>query len=313
MKVIRTSLFILLVFNLVSCRPASDEVDLGLSDAAMLKEAERLLKAERYIEADSILVAHADAFSESGDWLALMGRLKLALFEEESAVEFLQKAVDIDEEDLSVRLLLIQTYQRLGDLEMARNLIEAAPQKEHPRIHYEKGQISLKEGQLEDAIILFSKAIESDTTYIEALYAKGNVLSRLGRAEEAAEVLLKYEWASATNDDLKLDQQILELNPDSPEAHYNLARAYEGTGEWQKAMHYYHEAVLLDPSFQEAYNNMGILYFQAGQDERAVEAFDKAISLSDTTASYYFNLGAVYAKRGVLDEAVRLWGEGPRN
>ena len=44
---------------------------------------------------------------------------------------------------------------------------------------------SLNAGKLSDALELFSKAIESDPHYFEAYHSRSEVLTRLGRRDEA--------------------------------------------------------------------------------------------------------------------------------
>ena len=289
----------------LGCQPATQQENLSWDNVS--QEVSTFYYSEKYLEAESTLVVHQSTFQGMAEWLAFMGRIKTALLQDEEAIDYLSRALEADAEDLSSRVLLAQVYQRTGDLDLSKKVIEGAREQEHPRLLFEQGQIALKEGLFDVSLAHFEQAYRSDSTFLEALYAIGNVLGRLGRSQEAENIFAKYEVVAARAEDLKLDQQILELNPDSPEAHYNLARAYEEQGNLLKAVQYYQETIQLDSLFQEAYNNIGILYFQAGEDDLAAQSFSKAISISDTTAKYYFNLGAVYARRGVLDEAERLW------
>lgn len=305
----RILVFITLGFSLAvignGCTQPADQVaeDAGL----VLEEARTFLSKEQYEEAESTLVALSKQSSLSATGLELLGRAKAGLFDDEGAINSFQNAIQLDGDRVSARIALVQALRRNGQLQEAIAQIEKANLPDNVQLGYESGQISMQEGRFDDAAQQFEQIVASDSTFLDAYYALGSAYQRLGREAEGEAVLARYEALSSAAQDVKLDAQIVDLNPNSAEAHYNLARAYEQQGENEQALDFYMRALSINKNLPEAYNNMGIIYFKTNQDEMAVKAFNSAIALSDTTAKYYFNLGAVYARRGVLSEAEKLW------
>ena len=274
---------------------------------ALLAEAEHFLSQEMYEQAESTLVVYQDVSSLPAKGHVLKGQAQVGLFNDEGAIQSFKAALSMDAENLDARLQLVRALRRSGLLDEAFAEIERISSDAIPPFLYEAGQIRMQQGRFEEAIPHFERVLEIDPSYVEGYYALGTAFQRVGRLEEGEEMLARYQALHNTAEDVKLDAQIVELNPESADAHYNLARAYEQQGETQLAIAYYQKAIELDGQMREAYNNLGIVLFSINEDEQAAQAFQQAIALSDTTAKYYFNLGAVYARRGILEEAEKLW------
>ncbi len=279
----------------------------GKQQAKAIEEARAFLALEKFEEAESTLVALEGRMALNAKASGLMGKARVGLFDDPGAIERFKTSVALDREQPDVWLALTQALRRSGLLEEANTAIQDASMPDMVGLIYEAGQVDMQLGAFEEAASHFEYAIEKDSTFLDAYYALGTAYQRSGRTADGERVLVQYRRLSEVAGDVDLDRQLVELNPNSAVAHYNLARAYEKQGEDDTAITYYLKALSLDGEMREAYNNMGIVFFRQGDDERAVRAFRRAIALSDTTAKYYFNLGAVYARRGVVDEAEKLW------
>lgn len=279
----------------------------GEQEAKAIEEARAFLALEKFEEAESTLVALEDYVNLNAEANGLVGRARVGLFDDPGAIERFKTSVALDSGQPDVWLALTQALRRSGLLEEANAAIQDASMPDMVDLIYEAGQVDMQLGDFEAAASHFEYAIEKDSTFLDAYYALGTAYQRSGRREDGDRVLAQYRTRSEVASDVDLDRQLVDLNPNSAVAHYNLARAYERQGDDGTAITYYLKALSLDGEMREAYNNMGIVFFRQGDDERAVRAFRRAIALSDTTAKYYFNLGAVYARRGVIDEAEKLW------
>ena len=80
--------------------------------------------------------------------------------------------------------------------------------------------------------------------------------------------------------------------------------AYE-SGEHQRAIEHYDEAIRLNPQDAMAFNNRGMAYGRLGQSKRAIQDFNEAIRLNPQYAYFYYLRGLVYGELGKAKEAER--------
>ncbi len=97
----------------------------------------------------------------------------------------------------------------------------------------------------------------------EALYLKG-VRSTVSR--ETAAAILDYE-------------EIVKLDPNQPQSHLDLGRAYERDNQVAKAVRSYTEATGLDATYAAAFLRLGTLHVRLGNQPGAAGAFDRAQKL----------------------------------
>jgi Flp pilus assembly protein TadD len=106
----------------------------------------------------------------------------------------------------------------------------------------------------------------------------------------------------------------LELNPDDPYLHFDLAYTYGLKGVTEKAEFHYKEAIRLKPDYSDAYNNLGLIYASTGRVDLAIESYEKALSnvlyLSPQFA--HFNLGVAYLSLKEYHKAVEQFEEATR-
>jgi tetratricopeptide (TPR) repeat protein len=86
-------------------------------------------------------------------------------------------------------------------------------------------------------------------------------------------------------------QRALRLKSDYPEAHYNLADAFEEISIFDKAIEEYGRAIEADPTFYQAYNNLARLYILQRRDyEAAIRLLDRAMNLKPQESSVQYSL-----------------------
>lgn len=87
----------------------------------------------------------------------------------------------------------------------------------------------------------------------------------------------------------------LRLNSSYPEAHYNLADAYEEIPDYDKALEEYQKAINADFSFYHAYNNLSRLYILRRKDYgAALRLLDRAMNLKPQEPSVQYSLHKNY-------------------
>lgn len=92
-------------------------------------------------------------------------------------------------------------------------------------------------------------------------------------------------------------------SPYHSRAQFNMAKIYEGKGEYEKALELYDKAIETS-SGKDAYifDSRAMLYVKMGNLEKARLDCDTAVKISPSTAVYHNNLGGVYIDLGMMNE-----------
>jgi tetratricopeptide (TPR) repeat protein len=103
------------------------------------------------------------------------------------ALEALETAVRLDPTDARAQYWLGRFYQRIGDGARARRCYEAAYQqdREDPATRAGLGQMTLADGEVEQALQHFDAALAADPAFVPALLGRARALNNLGRPAEA--------------------------------------------------------------------------------------------------------------------------------
>jgi tetratricopeptide (TPR) repeat protein len=74
----------------------------------------------------------------------------------------------------------------------------------------------------------------------------------------------------------------------------NRGNAYNGKGEYDRALQDFNEAIRLNPNVAGAFYNRGIAYNGKGEYDRAIEDFNEAIRLNPNYAEAFYNRGITF-------------------
>lgn len=168
---------------------------------------------------------------------------------------------------------------------------------------YDAGAAYLRVDHLEKASAMFDRALALAPTHVDALNAKGVLLTRQARYDEALEY---YRRA------LQLD--------DNTGVRMNIALTYYLKGERQTADRMFEEVVALDDSYGELFDflstvgdaeeayDLGAGYLRQGHPEQAVEQFDRALAADPKFADALNAKAVALAHQGKVEEALALAG-----
>jgi len=184
------------------------------------------------------------------------------------------------------------------------------------------GAIYTEKGMMDEAILLYKKALEITPNDPIILTNLGKNYGHQGRLNEAKAMLQKamninpdYAAAHIHLGDVfiiqkSIDQAILEYgkgaeaDSGSAEAHYKLGMAYYMQGMLNEAITEFKDAVNLNRSYTDAYYNLGIVMSRKGMLDQAMDAFGNAIRLEPKNPQIHNNLGIIYAQKGMFQEAL---------
>ncbi|MCB9757605.1 MAG: tetratricopeptide repeat protein [Candidatus Omnitrophica bacterium] len=96
---------------------------------------------------------------------------------------------------------------------------------------------------------------------------------------------------------------VIQRSPGQARAYDNLGAEYLRTGDYDAALVYLEQAVVLDANHYETYNNIGLVYLAKKDFKKAIDNLDSALRLNPDYAIAYNNLGVAFQNSGELARA----------
>jgi tetratricopeptide (TPR) repeat protein len=106
--------------------------------------------------------------------------------------------------------------------------------------------------------------------------------------------------------EVTLYEDAVTKSPAKERVRYNLAWAYHGAGELDKAIEQYNEDLRLAPEKDKAHYNLGLIYRDRGDKQLAERHFIEALRIKPDPAGQY-NLAMLYHSGGELDKAISYY------
>ena len=193
------------------------------------------------------------------------------------------------------------------------------------------GDKYLKEGKFDEAIIEYNKALDInprndilnklgqvhqqkksadkskdtspkiDTFKSEKPLDKTPDLTEADKIAQKASIEMLLRKGAAFYDKGMIDKaietfkEVLEIDHDAQEAHYNLGNAYADKGMFDDAIEMYKKAVENNPEFVDAYLNLSTLYLDMDLIDEAISLCKQAVNANPTDSFLCFHLGEAYA------------------
>jgi protein O-GlcNAc transferase len=102
-------------------------------------------------------------------------------------------------------------------------------------------------------------------------------------------------------------RQAIQNDPQKPEYYNSLGEVLRSTGDIQAALNCYHQAIQVQPTYAEAHYNLGNLLQTLGQHESAITCYQNAIALKSTLAQAHHNLGFLLKQTGQPAAAIAAY------
>ncbi len=254
-------------------------------------------------------------------------------------------------DDNGVRMNIALTYYLMGERETADQLFDEVVALDdnygelfdflgtvgEAQEYYEVGVGYLRQLGLDQALEQFELALEADPRYVDALNAKGVIMARKHRYDDA---LMLYEKAVdeapeqlgfqlnialvhyLKGDHKKADviyQRVIDQDPayeglldfladvESIEENYQMARSYLQQDKLGKALERLDKILKANPNEGHAHNTRGVILTRQGHYEDAYRAFERAEALRPRDAGIRLNMAIVRFLQGRLNEASLLY------
>ncbi|MBI2477561.1 MAG: tetratricopeptide repeat protein [Planctomycetia bacterium] len=259
--------------------------------------------------------------------LHLQALIALKRDEPWTAVEFGQRAIEIEPEAPEHRDLLGTAYRELGEFAKAEECYLLAIRLD-PNLaasHNNLGACLFDQGQVDDAVTCYERAIAIDPQLAAAHFNLGNAKqaqkqfdNALACYESALQVDPNYGSAHANLGAVLLVQgqvdlaqrhleRALELLPDSAEVHNNLGALKERRGDIAAATALYRTAIHLRPDYVDAVANLCDALVAIEAYAEAVVSYELLRDLLPESAEVHNNLGVALQRGHRLDEAIRSY------
>ena len=145
--------------------------------------------------------------------------------------------------------------------------------------HKELGNALEQQGNLDKAILHYSKALKINPNYAEAHNNLGYILACQKHYKEAIE---HYTEA-------------IRIKPSYTEAHNNLGTALLHQGNEKEAIVHYNEALKYNPKYAGTYYNLGKVYINQNKIEIGIQFYKKALKLNPEMTQVLYNLSWLLA------------------
>jgi tetratricopeptide (TPR) repeat protein len=190
-------------------------------------------------------------------------------------------------------------------------------------VDVKNGFLLHQQGKVEQAKIIYQKALEIDPQNFNALQLLGLVFLEQGDLERSVEFLQQAVQIKPSeticlmnlaNAFFKLSQysKALELyfkssniDPSLSQAFYGLGLCYDHLGQWEEAILSYSNAIVLRPNFVDALQNRGACYEEIKEWQLAIDNYDEVIRLDSTYSKAYSNKGNALKELGFFEDAIQ--------
>ncbi len=153
---------------------------------------------------------------------------------------------------------------------------------------YKKAIGYLNKGKTEKGFAYLDKALQSDSTYREAWYAKGY-------------------YAFGGNDyptALNAFNKLILMYPGDTTFYRYRALTHMYLEDYESSEKDLQKALSLDPSNADTYNDLGYLYYQWGKPEAALTQFEQSLKVKVTKTAWYYK-SLVYYDQNQVDQALQ--------
>ncbi|HID61498.1 MAG TPA: serine/threonine-protein kinase, partial [Anaerolineae bacterium] len=154
-----------------------------------------------------------------------------------------------------------------------------------------------------EAMIAALREVETETLPTTTTQARSLLEKRLNdlfaRSQAATQ---RGEFATA----LELMGQALEIAPDSPRVHGELASIQMKRGDYRTAIQHWKEVIALDQAYPKAYLELARCYNQLQLFDRAIQIQEQGLRVAANRGdpTFYHSLAIAYWKAGRCEEAI---------
>ena len=194
----------------------------------------------------------------------------------ETAFEDIDKALKIDTKNPQISHIKGMIYNKMGKYDLALPFFERAIQLDstHIEANLEAGYIYLVAKNYEESLFFINTVIREDKFLAKPYYLKG----------------LWYENQGVNNLAISSYQTAIERNSNYYDAYLALGTIHDKIDN-PLAIEYFNSALSIHPNSIEAWRGKAMSYFNHQELEKAYTCFDTILSIDSTFEVSYFDMG----------------------
>jgi tetratricopeptide (TPR) repeat protein len=197
---------------------------------------------------------------------------------------------------------------------------------------YQSGLSLLRQGKMSEAAEAFRAAIRSRSGFVDAHYALGVALSRMGKTQFPAAVdqLVEVLRLKPDHVDARVDlssilaqegdsaaagaqlEQAIRFAPKNSDLYILLGKSRYDSNDFPKAIESFQKALALEPALGAAHYGIGLVLARQHDNTRAAQEFRAALELNPNDAFSHLELGKIALEAGGLAEAAEHLNEAVR-
>lgn len=186
----------------------------------------------------------------------------------------------------------IKTGKTTNKITLSESGMYEGTKSEKAEEYFEKANTSVDEGNLNDAVKYYKKAIKEDTGFVEAYDNLALAYRKMKKFDKAIQYYKKS----------------IEMYPNGHMAHLNLASAYSLKKNFDKAYKEYNNFIKIFPDDPEGFYGLANIYFSTKKYDDALKNAKKALDMyiksgSDLTGDAYYLIGLIYYYKNDRDNA----------
>ena len=200
------------------------------------------------------------------------------------ALEYLDKAQLFDTHEVDVYLLRSDIFVEQNKLEEAEQILmealEIADDEDKDGVYAELSDIYEIQENFNKAFDALAKALEYNPSSEDALHKLAHIVDMTDRYNES----------------VALHTSIIDKDPYSWLAWYNLGRAYVGLGLYEKGLECYEYVMAIEENFDLVYRDAADIYYRMDKFNEAIGMFETAQEKSIGFEDYSFRVGLCFER-----------------
>ncbi len=301
----------------------------GISDngiVARVSLAQKLLEQKQFDELEKVLAEIISNDARNVSALKIRGAMNLERGNTEQALNDLREALNFDQNDPTIRLLLANTYERRSSFDLAtKELLDAyRNSKGNADVGLAYAGFLLRRGSFDRAEVVLAEVFQTAPRNREVLALLADLRLRKGDWEGAEELakMVKEQAGDAEfsekimgtalagqgrfEEAIGFFQRAAQASPQDIQPMFNLVRAYVGAGKMAEAEAFAKSLLEASPGSANANIVNGAVHLAMKRVPEAKAAYEKAVAVAPQDPASHLALSEFYQTQSDLASSIKV-------